>query len=106
MLGFEGRRRGGLTPLQQGDLAQGRQARTAPPRPEGSVHLAFRRRAGGTVLRDLRQSGAMRARFPRRPGGEPPEAVLLTAAGGLTGGDRIDVGVALSAGAEATVTSA
>jgi urease accessory protein len=82
------------------------QARSWLPRTEGSVQLGFARAAERTVLRDLRQAGAMRARFPRKPGGEPPEAVLLNTAGGLTGGDRIDVEVALSAGAEATVTSA
>lgn len=82
------------------------QARSWLPRTEGSVRLGFARAAGSTVLRDLRQAGAMRARFPRRPGGEPPEAVLLNTAGGLTGGDRIDVEVALSAGAEAVVTTA
>ena len=82
------------------------QARTWLPRTEGSVRLGFARTAERTVLRELRQSGAMRARFPRTPGEEPPEAVLLNTAGGLTGGDRIDVQVVLSAGAEATVTSA
>jgi urease accessory protein len=81
------------------------QARSWLPRTEGSVQLGFARTAKGTVLRDLRQVGAMRARFPRSRG-EPPEAVLLNTAGGLTGGDRVDVEVALSAGAEATVTSA
>jgi urease accessory protein len=82
------------------------QARSWLPRTEGSVHLGFVRIAGGTALRDLRQAGAMRARFPRRPAGAPPEAVLLNTAGGLTGGDRIGVSVALSEGAEATVTTA
>jgi urease accessory protein len=76
------------------------------PRTEGSVRLGFARAAWGTVLRGLRQTGAMRARFPRKPAGEPPEAVLLNTAGGLTGGDRIEVDVTLAGGAEATVTSA
>jgi urease accessory protein len=71
------------------------------------VQLGFARAAAGaTVLRDLRQVGAMRARFPRKPGGEPPEAVLLNTAGGLTGGDRVNVEVTLAAGADAVVTSA
>jgi urease accessory protein len=82
------------------------QTRSWLPRTVGSLHLGFARAAEGTVLRDLRQAGAMRARFPRGLHGEPPEAVLLNTAGGLTGGDRIDVAVSLSAGAEATVTSA
>jgi len=48
----------------------------------------------------------MRARFPKPVGGAPPEAVLVNTAGGLTGGDRIEVDVALAACAAATVTTA
>jgi urease accessory protein len=44
-------------------------------------------------------------RFPK-PASDAPEAVLLNTAGGLTGGDRIDIEVALGAGCSATVTSA
>jgi urease accessory protein len=82
------------------------QAMSRLPRTEGSVRLRFARVAERTVLRDLREAGAMRTRFPRTRGGEPPEAVLLNTAGGLTGGDRVDVKVVVSAGAEVTVTSA
>ncbi len=52
------------------------------------------------------QSGAARVRFPKPAAGAPPEAVLLNTAGGLTGGDRMDVEVTLAAGCSATVTSA
>ena len=45
-------------------------------------------------------------RFPKPVAGDDPEAVLLNMAGGLTGGDRIDVEVALAARSAATVTSA
>jgi urease accessory protein len=75
------------------------------PRTEGSVRLAFALREGGTALAGLHQSGAARVRFPK-PVGDAPEAVLLNTAGGLTGGDRIGVEVALAARCSATVTSA
>jgi urease accessory protein len=58
------------------------------------------------MLDVLHQAGAARARFPRVGDGAPPEAVLLNMAGGLTGGDRIDIGVTLAEGAAATVTTA
>src|SRR5262245_48722135 len=76
------------------------------PRTEGSVRLAFAPGEGGTALAGLRQSGAARVRFPKPAAGDAPEAVLLNTAGGLTGGDRIDIEVALAARSRATVTSA
>ena len=81
------------------------QARSWLPRTEGSVGIELACRDGQTVLATLHQAGAARARFPRRRAG-PLEAVLLNTAGGLTGGDRIDLQVRLAAGAQATVTTA
>ena len=82
------------------------QARSWLPRTEGSVRLGFVEADGHTRLAALHQSGAARVRFPKPADGEPPEAVLLNTAGGLTGGDRIDIEVALAARCSATVTSA
>src|SRR5262245_8158986 len=77
------------------------------PRTEGSVRLDFVRRADGcTALAGLHQSGAARARFPKPAAGDVSEAVLLNTAGGLTGGDRIDIEVNLAARCRASVTSA
>jgi urease accessory protein len=82
-------------------------ARTWLPRTEGSVRLGFVLGADGrTALAGLHQSGAARVRFPKPEGGDAPEAVLLNTAGGLTGGDRLDVDVAVAARCSATVTSA
>jgi urease accessory protein len=75
-------------------------------RTEGTIRLGFVRAEGRTALASLRQSGAARVRFPRPAAGADPEAVLLNTAGGLTGGDRIDVEVGLAARSAATVTSA
>ena len=82
------------------------QARSWLPRTEGSVRLSFVRHGADTALDGLHQAGAMRARFPKPAGGVAPEAVLINTAGGLTGGDRIAVDVALAAGASAVVTTA
>jgi urease accessory protein len=75
-------------------------------RTEGAIRLGFVRVEGQTALGTLRQSGAARVRFPKAGAGDDPQAVLLNTAGGLTGGDRIDVEVALAARCAATVTSA
>jgi urease accessory protein len=82
------------------------QARSWLPRTEGTLRLGFVRRGGRTVLDVLHQAGAARVRFPNPDEGAPPEAVLLNTAGGLTGGDRIDQGLGLGEGAQATVTTA
>jgi len=82
------------------------QARSWLPRTEGSVRLGFKQEGGETRLATLRQSGAARVRFPKPAAGAMPEAVLLNTAGGLTGGDRIDIEVKLAAQCQATVTSA
>ncbi len=82
------------------------QARSWLPRTQGSVRLELSRRDGATHLDVLHQAGAARARFPKPAAGAPPEAVLLNTAGGLTGGDRMDLEVTLGAGAEATLTTA
>jgi urease accessory protein len=83
------------------------QARAWLPRTEGSVRLGFVRADGATRLSTLRQEGAARARFPRPPAARGiPEVVLLNTAGGLTGGDRMNVDVEIGPECEATVTSA
>lgn len=55
-----------------------------------------------TRIAELYQHGSLRLRFPR---GERCEAVLLNTGGGITGGDRLLLDVALEANAAATLTS-
>jgi urease accessory protein len=81
------------------------QARSWLPRTEGSIRLGFTRRGAASHIDVLHQAGAARVRFPG-PAGGGIEAVLHNTAGGLTGGDRINVAVALAEASEATVTSA
>ena len=74
-------------------------------RSDGRLDLSFAKVGEQTVLADLYQRSPCRALFPRPRSGEPPLAVLVNTAGGLAGGDRIDVTVTVEAGAAATVTT-
>lgn len=73
-------------------------------RASGSLRMAFRRRGDETALRTLFQEGSAKARLPKAFQ-EPPEAVLINTAGGLTGGDRFSTEVELEEGAELVVTT-
>jgi len=68
----------------------------------GVLRARFARTGGATRLADLRESGGLRLKLPR---GDHCEAVMVNVGGGLTGGDRLDVALALDAGAEATFTT-
>ena len=56
------------------------------PRARGAVALSTKQTQQGSALADLRQSGAMKALFPR-PRGKALEAIVINTAGGITGGD-------------------
>lgn len=81
----------------------------APPvrlqRVDGAARVAFKAGRGGTVLADLFQRAPARVLFPHVEPDEPPQAVLLTTSGGLTGGDRLRIEVEVGPGAAATVTT-
>ena len=61
--------------------------------------------AAATRLDRLFQSGAAKVRLPLVAAGEPPQAVLINTAGGLTGGDRMSAEVTLGADCRAVVTT-
>jgi len=75
-------------------------------RAEGSVALAVARSPRGSEARTVRQAGCLRVRFPRGAADGSLEAILLNNAGGLTGGDALELSVDLAAGASARVSSA
>lgn len=69
----------------------------------GRAALSVRQRDGATRLNVLRQEAPLRVLFPRVPAGEPFTACLTNTAGGLVGGDRMEVSVAVASGATALV---
>ena len=74
-----------------------------PQRAEGSLAIALRQRDGRTALATLRQAGCLKARFPRVQSG-PAEVITVNLSGGVAGGDRLAVQVALGPGARATIS--
>jgi urease accessory protein len=74
-------------------------------RATGALDLRFRRRGALTVLSDLRQSGCLKARFPRGDDADWANAVMLNIGGGVAAGDRLDISVALEPGARLTLAA-
>jgi urease accessory protein len=70
------------------------------PRAIGSAFVSTKRTPRGDALDGLRQLGALKLLFPRKPAGV--EAILINTAGGITGGDRFDIRA--EAGADTTLT--
>lgn len=75
-------------------------------RANGALTLRFAAAdaGGATRLADLYQSDPCRALLPSPDPGEPLTAVLITTAGGLTGGDRLKLSVTVEQGASALCT--
>ncbi len=73
-------------------------------RADGALRLRFGQQAGITRLADLYQSDPCRALLPQPDPGEAATAVLITTAGGLTGGDRLQIAIAVDAQADALCT--
>jgi urease accessory protein len=73
---------------------------------DGALEVAFARRGAATAVARLYQRNPCRVHFPHGEADGAALAMLLNTAGGLTGGDRIAIGVTAEAAASATVTSA
>ena len=71
-------------------------------RADGRLRMRLAARPRGTEAVELSESGGYRIRFPRVG---PCEAVMINTGGGMTGGDRLTVDVALDAGAQAVATT-
>jgi urease accessory protein len=78
-------------------------ARLSPVRARGHVRLAFEARGGRTIARQIREAENYRVRMPAVGG--RCEAVLINTGGGMAGGDRLVVDVAVAENAAAVVTS-
>ncbi|HUN39206.1 MAG TPA: urease accessory protein UreD [Acetobacteraceae bacterium] len=74
-------------------------------RANGELLVSVKRRGADTVLDDLRQSGCLKARFPRPATDGWVDVTILNTSGGIAGGDRLDVSVHVQPGARATITT-
>ena len=74
------------------------------PRAKGAGNVVVKAVGGATRIEELRQSGSLKLVFPQthRP---DVEAVIVNTAGGVTGGDRIDIAAELKSGAALTLTT-
>ncbi len=73
-------------------------------RARGALRVAFADVGGRTRLSDLHESGAAKLRMPHAYG-PTAEPIFINTAGGLTGGDRFDVAVAVATGGSVTATT-
>jgi urease accessory protein len=69
----------------------------------GVARIGYAADGGVSRLATLEQRTPLRVLFPQPPAGDPPTAALVTTSGGLVGGDRLDVEVAVGDGAAALV---
>jgi urease accessory protein len=72
----------------------------------GAIALTVAAAAGGSRRQRVHEHGALRVRFPNVAGGDTLEAVVLNTAGGMAGGDRFDLDMAVGRDAKLTVTTA
>lgn len=75
---------------------------TRPPRAEGALRLSSKRRGTVSALDGFRVSGAMKALFPRS---DRLQAIMINSAGGLTGGDRMEIAARAGPGSSLTLTT-
>ena len=74
-------------------------------RSRGRLELDYHLHEGRTVLGGLYQSPPMRALFPDPEADEAPICALVNTAGGLAGGDRVEIALSLGAGARASFST-
>src|SRR2546423_10203252 len=77
----------------------------AANRAQGSVTFDVHLLEGVTRRRHLHESGSLRVRFPS-PEAEGLSAVFVNTAGGVAGGDPVDIGILTGADTRPAVTTA
>jgi urease accessory protein len=85
--------------------AQRERSVLAANRATGRIALTVEASSGETRLARLYEDGPPRVRFPKTPSGRL-EAVIVNTAGGMAGGDRLDVAVNAEQRSELVVTTA
>jgi len=89
----------------QTESARVSSATFAANRAQGAVRFGVRLQDGVTRRGGLHESGSLRVRFPS-PEHEGLSGVFVNTAGGIAGGDRFDIGIAVGEGARLTLTTA
>jgi len=89
----------------QGEITSSSSDTFAANRAFGAVTFDVHVKDGATRRRELHESGSLRVRFPS-PEQQELSAVFVNTAGGVAGGDRFDIGIAVGDGAHLTVTTA
>jgi urease accessory protein len=72
----------------------------------GRIALSVAADTNGSRRRRVHEAGALRVRFPNVSSRGALEAVVVNTAGGMAGGDRFDLDIAVGPGAKLTVTTA
>jgi urease accessory protein len=72
----------------------------------GRIAFSVAAGRGGSRRQRVHEEGALRVRFPNVANGDVLEAVVVNTAGGMTGGDRFDLDIAVGSGAKLLLTTA
>jgi urease accessory protein len=95
---------GGPSPPRPAPLAASAQSAILE-RTRGALSLAFSCAPDGAAPVRLHQEGALKVRLPTVHGERSRQAIVINTAGGLTGGDRLDLDVTLEPSAAVTISS-
>jgi urease accessory protein len=72
----------------------------------GRIALSVKTDSRGSHRQRVHEQGALRVRFPNGAQADTLDAIILNTAGGMAGGDKFDIDIAVGAGARLTVTTA
>jgi urease accessory protein len=72
----------------------------------GRIALSVAADADRSRRQRMHEEGALRVRFPNVSNRDALEAVIVNTAGGMAGGDRFDLDIAVGSGAKLTITTA
>ncbi|WP_371816067.1 urease accessory protein UreD [Phaeobacter sp. HS011] len=89
---------------QHAETAPTAAVQPAPPRAVGDISVSTKRRGSASVLAGLRQVGSLKLLFPRTNGAEL-QGVIVNTAGGVTGGDQLDLNATACTGTSLTLTT-
>lgn len=94
----------GRPPLPRAEPLTGSPQGTVLERTTGALSLTFAEAPGGADPVRLHQEGALKVRLPTVHGELSRQAMIINTAGGLTGGDRLDLEVALGPKSAVTIS--